>query len=274
MANAHVLRILFVFMYIAASTFILETAIAQEEPTHEELEALKLQKEIELLDQQIISNNDYPAEIFRQGLALIGIAGGAAATAFFAWRRERKIPPTADQERILNEIATEWYSRSHLDAYNEAWRNIMKAEDQEKEVDIWWHHFCVKEFPTEFPESRKPLGSKKLFDSERVEKEMREYLNKRFHLKNDKQLERRIKIVKDASSVQYYHRVREILPSVAQMAVSAAMAEGNTKKEDYEKLVEESLRKLKRLMIFYRLREDREVIETLVRSIVASKFHH
>jgi hypothetical protein len=116
MTSVLVFRILFVFMYVAAGTFVLETAIAQEVPTQEELETLKLQKEIEHLDQQINSSRDYFGEIFRQGFALIGIAGGAAATAFFAWRRERKIPPTADQEKLLNDIATEWYSRSHLDA--------------------------------------------------------------------------------------------------------------------------------------------------------------
>jgi hypothetical protein len=37
---------------------------------------------------------------------------------------------------------------------------------------------------------------------------------------------------------------------------------------DYNKVFDESLKKLKRLMIFYRLREDKEVAKILLRSAV------
>jgi hypothetical protein len=55
-------------------------------------------------------------------------------------------PPTADQEKILNDLLTEWYSRSHLGAYNKVWNYIMNARNVEAEVDKWWKHLCVKEF--------------------------------------------------------------------------------------------------------------------------------
>jgi hypothetical protein len=50
---------------------------------------------------------NYGEEVSKQGIALIEIAGAAGFTGFFAWRQERMIPPTVDQEKILNDITTE-----------------------------------------------------------------------------------------------------------------------------------------------------------------------
>ena len=72
----------------------------------------------------------------------------------------------------------------------------------------------------------------------------------------------------NASSVSYYDTVRDILPKVAQIAVQATLGEKKYNPEDYEKVFEESLKKLKRLMIFYRLREDKEVAKIVLHSAV------
>jgi hypothetical protein len=51
-------------------------------------------------------------------------------------RRERKIPPTAEQGRVINDIASQWYSRSHLKSYNELWKEIENAKPEEQESKV------------------------------------------------------------------------------------------------------------------------------------------
>jgi isopentenyl diphosphate isomerase/L-lactate dehydrogenase-like FMN-dependent dehydrogenase len=121
-------------------------------------------------------------------------------------------------------------------------------------------------------EKKKDL--EKLFDSEEIEKQIRDYLAHRFNLKDDIQVRNRIEVIKNASSVNYYHRVREVLPEVVEMAVLAAIGADVLKREDYEKIVEESLEIVKRMMIFYRLREDQEVVKTIVQAKVAARYPH
>jgi hypothetical protein len=79
-------------------------AYGQDNNERLQLEVAKLKAEIRLLEQQNKRNEDLISRLLDQGLALIGIAGGAGAVAFFAWQRERRIPPTGEQEKVLENL--------------------------------------------------------------------------------------------------------------------------------------------------------------------------
>jgi hypothetical protein len=228
-----------------------------------QLEVTELKQKISQLELKPEANGitNFGYELLKQGLALIGIAGGAGLTAFLAWRHERMIPPTVEQERILNEIVTKWYSRSHLGSYDKEWEKIekLKPEDQQRQVEEVWDKLCVKKFPQD------------LFDSDKVEQDITDYLKNRLHIKETSDLKNRIDVISDASSVEYYGIVQEHLPGIAEIAVLATIGEKDVTEQGYEKVVEESLRKLKRLMVFYCLREDKKVVETIVRSAVSKR---
>ena len=104
---------------------------------------------------------------------------------------------------------------------------------------------------------RKEVRKDKKEDSQEVRKD-----------KKEDNLKDRIDVIVDASSVTYYDNVRETLPGVAQQAVLATLGEKNYAKEEHEKVFKESLKKLKRMMVFYRLREDKKVAETILYSAV------
>jgi len=77
--------------------------------------------------------------------------------------------------------------------------------------------------------------------------------------------------------VEYYAKVRLILPSVVDIAVTAAIdhkdkpTERDYTDKDYESLVKSSLKKLKRLMIFYRIRENKVVCKILIQAKLNEK---
>lgn len=121
--------------------------------------SLVLAKQIELCNKaQQINNAGFPYGLLQQGLALIGAAGVAGATAFFAWQRERRIPPTAEQERILDDLVKDWYSRSHQLIFHKIWDEIQVSENDDGLVDHYWQISCHKKFPVEkFPELKDEL---------------------------------------------------------------------------------------------------------------------
>jgi len=236
-----------------------EPSINRSQQIQSEINELK-QKMMQL-ENKIESNNNANQgdELLQQVIPIITIVGTAAGT-FLAWRRERKIPPTAEQDRIINDIATQWYSRRHLEAYNKIWKEIenTKAEDQEKVVEWAWNKLCVKEFP------------KDIFPEREVINDIADYLKDRLHIKKDALIKRMQPII-DASSVEYYHVVSKNLPVIADIAVLATVGDRNVLEQGYEKVVEESLRKVKRLMVFYRLREDKKVVDIVLGSAVSKK---
>jgi hypothetical protein len=272
----------------------------QTSPTKEELEIIKAQTEIKLLESQIEKETSISPIFFTHVLPIVGAAGIAFIPAFFAWRHERNKIPTVEQEKIINEIATKWYYHRHLYVYNAIWKKIELSEDQESEINKAWEYLCVKEFPTSNYDGMEGFNAKQvkadianylaqrlhLSKKELLRKKHRKdknedianYLAERLHLSNTELLrkkdrkdkneedgiEHRLDIITDASSVSYYDMVRKVLPEVAQKAVSATLGEEKYTKEDHEKVFEESLKKLKRMMIFYRLREDKKVAEAIL----------
>ena len=261
--------------------------------TEQELQELEsIKKEIELMDKQI---NLFDAQIVKESvridnieevlyIVLTNIIPVVATvfvvflTAFFAWRAERKRIPTAEEEKIINEIATNWYYHSHLKVFNNIWNKIQQSNNN-KIVDKVWDYLCVKEFPSEDLDDIKIKG----FKSDSVKKEIQEYLAKRLNIKKNhrvlkilkknqskryNEILEKIHIITDASSASYYDYVRDKLPKVAEIAVLATLGEKVYNHKDYNKVFEESLKKLKRLMIIYRLREDKEVAKILLRSAV------
>jgi hypothetical protein len=91
-------------------------------------------------------------------------------------------------------------------------------------------------------------------------------LKKKLHLKID-EINHRVEAIKNNADVEYYDKVRQVLPSVIDIAVTYAIGNpANLKQIGYEELVVKSLKMTKRLMIFYRLREDKKVVEMIVRA--------
>jgi hypothetical protein len=239
----------------------------QLESTKLEKEITKLEKEIESLEQQIAVNEDFARKILEQGvgqgITLIGIAGGAAAAAFFAWQRERRIPPPAEQEEIIENIVKQWYSRSHLLVYDKIWNEIQQQPFSEQLVDYYYERLSRKRFDwSEFPKIKKE-----------VENPPKQYLIKKLHLKEGTdEIDNRIESIKNIADFEYYEQVRVILPSVIDNAVASALGNStNLEQIDYEELVKKSLKTVKRLMIFYTLREDETIVEILIRAKVHEK---
>ena len=96
-------------------------------------------------------------------------------------------------------------------------------------------------------------------------------MKKRLHL-SDKEIDKRIKAIQNNADVEYYREVETILPSVIDNAVTSAIGNStNLDKMGYEALVENALKATKRLMIFYRLAEDKKVVEIIIRAKVCEK---
>ena len=79
-------------------------------------------------------------------------------------------------------------------------------------------------------------------------------------------------ILQNSADVEYYAGVRQVLPTLVDTAVKATMdskkkSAGNDL-ENYKKMVESSLKNLKKLMIFYRVRENKQVCEILIRATI------
>ena len=138
-----------------------------------EKEITKLEKEIETLQQQIAVNKDFGRKILEQGvgqgIAIIGIAGGAGSAAFFAWQRERKILPPAEQEEIIENIVKQWYSRGYLLVYDKIWKDIQQPFCEHL-VDYYYEVLSRKRFDwSKFPKIK-----------EEVENPPKQYLKKNF----------------------------------------------------------------------------------------------
>ena len=114
----------FFHLFLGIILIIFSSSIVFSQETREELEKIKLQREIELLDNEIL-NSDKEYNIYNilliHVLPIVGALGAAFLLAYFAWWREYKKIPTAEQEKIMNEIAKTWYSRSYLKVYNKLW---------------------------------------------------------------------------------------------------------------------------------------------------------
>jgi hypothetical protein len=242
---------------------ILFPNIVSGQLTGQQLEVVKLEREIELLNQQIKSSDPLNILYYTQLIPIVGGILLAGAGAFFAWQRERRIPPPAEQEKIFENIVKQWYSRSYLLIYSKIWSEIQELEnDSEYLVDHYYEILSRKPFDWhKFPEEIK----------KKVEDDPKEYLKKKLHL-NDKEIDIRIKAVINNADVEYYDDVQKILPSVIDNAVTSAIGNPTNLDEiDYEVLVENSLKATKRLMIFYTLAEDKKVVEILIRAKVCEK---
>lgn len=87
----------------------------------------------------------------------------------------------------------------------------------------------------------------------KIEDPLKQYLKKRLHLKDEKEMGERIKAIKNNSYVEYYNKVQRYLPTVIDNAVTSAIAgPTNLNEISYEVLFEDSLKATERLMLFYR----------------------
>jgi len=215
--------------------------------------------------QEQITQQGLQYGLLQQGLALIGIVGAAGAAAFFAWQRERRIPPAAEQEEIFENLVKDWYSRSYLLIFHDIWNEIQESkndDEAEQLVGYYWEILCHKKFSIDkFPKS-----------TNRLEDPLqKQYLKTRLHLRNE-EIDYRIEAIKNNADVEYYDEVRVILPSVIDSAVKSVIGNSTNFDESiYEVIVKDTLKATKRLMIFYRLREDMKVVEILIRAKVYEK---
>jgi hypothetical protein len=238
-----------------------------------QLETIKLSKEILLLDQQI--KNARSQDIysilytsFPQIITILGGIGIAAATAYFTYWRDKRIPPKTEQEKILIDRIKEWYSRNHLDAYYKIWEDVENIEESrnfEKIINNYWQNLSKKKFPPEYL----PLKDENLFN------EIKNLSNRlHFNYKRE-EIHSMVNSIKNSADVEFYSGVRIVLPTIIDMAIMATIYPdyklSEIDKENYETLVKSSLNKLKIMMIFYRIRENKQICEILIRAKLNEK---
>jgi len=253
-----------ILMFSITLGYVLFPNIVLGQETEQQLEVVKLKREIELLNQQI-KNSDPLNIIYTQLIPIVGGIIVAGGTTFFAWQHERRIPPTVEQERIIQDIIKEWYSRNYLNAYQKIWKKIEESNNDEDIIDEYWQKLSSKKFPVEY-----------LDESEEDLFNQIEYFRKKLHLnkRNNEEIKTRIEAIRNSADVEYYARVRLILPTIVDIAVMSTInskdksTASNFADKDYESLVESSLKKL---MIFYRIRENKEVCEILIRAKLNEK---
>jgi hypothetical protein len=252
--------------------FVKFDLFAQEANSNEQQQIDELKNEVEELKNKVNNNGtDFLGGLFGQVLTIIGSVGAIAIGAVLTWQIQRRIPPTVEQEKIIHGIIKEWYSRNYLNAYHKIWRYIEATNENEKEkqIDEIWEKLSAKKFPEVYlPQKSESdlLG--------RIE-----YFRKELHLgkREEAEIRNRIEAIQNSADVEYYRRVGQILPSVVDIAVKAAMdykdklTERHLTEKEYEALVASSLKKLKRLMIFYRIRENKEVCEILIQAKLNEK---
>jgi len=197
-----------------------------------------------------------------QTITILGGIAVAAVTTFIAWQKERRIPPTAEQERIIQEMIKEWYSNNYLNAYHEIWKQIEESNNDETIIDKYWEKLSLKKFPLEY------LPKK----SEKELNDQIDYYCKRLHVsKRDSEvIKNKIESIRNMADVEYFSSVRVLLPTIVHIAVMATINSKNKsgrmdpgiKNQDLS--FESSFKNLKKLMIFYRIRENKEVCKVLI----------
>jgi hypothetical protein len=241
--------------------------------TEQQLQVDRLEAEIESLKQQIKSSSFDPLGIlYTQTFIILGGIAGAGATAFFAWQRERRTPLPAEQEKIFNEQVKEWYYHSFLAAYKRIWKELQGASKDKTKIhdncEILYRKVLYrKEFPKE-----------EFYDIFIEDKECQiKYLIKSLKLKSKdkdkKEIHRRMQTIENTAEADYHKTVREILPSIVEIAVDSALGSRiyDQTDEDHHALALESKKRLERLMIFGLISEDEEVVKILIEAIVRRK---
>jgi hypothetical protein len=213
-------------------------------------------------EQEQVSKTDFSSMFYTLVFTILGGIGIAAGSTYFAWQRERRIPPTAEQERIIQEIIKEWYSNNFLEAYHDIWKKIENSDNQEKAIDEYWEILSVKRFPEQILPNKGDLTAQINYYRERL------HISKKHY----EAIESRIRTIRNIADVEYFASVRLVLPSLVDSAVMATINSKNKADaldwahNNYDMLVESSIKNLKKLMIFYRVRENKEVCKSLVRA--------
>jgi hypothetical protein len=249
---------LFTLLFVASVSHIY--AFAQDANLTEQQQISELKSEVEELKTRVNnSGTDFLGGLFGQILTLIGASGAAAIGAVLTWQFQRRIPPTAEQEDVFNKLAKEWYDTSHLVAFHKIWNNIQKSPDQDRKIDYYWNRLMHKEFDREL------LGEE--YDMSRTRQ--MEYLRKRLYL-DVKFVNARFQTIENSADVEYYDLVRQELPKLVEIALHSVLGKlkGELNHDNYQTVVYETIHELKRLMVFARIREDKGVIESVVRAKV------
>lgn len=92
------------------------------------------------LQKQIETTGNYWNLVYTHTMPIIRWIFIGAAGAYFAWQRERRIPPTAEQEKIFESLVKEKYLHNYLVIFYSIWNKIQQSEspEDEKLVDKYW----------------------------------------------------------------------------------------------------------------------------------------
>ena len=163
---------------------------------------------------------------------------------------------------MFNELAKEWYDTSHLPAYYQIWDTIQKSSDQDKLIEYYYNLLASRKF------DKQVLGEE--YTKSRAKQI--EYLRKRLYI-DAEFIDSRFQTVENSADVRYYEQVREELPKLVQVALNSVLGrmKGHLNWDNYEDIVLETTQKLKRLMVFAWIREDRGIVETVVHATVYEK---
>ena len=82
--------------------------------------------------------------------------------------------------------------------------------------------------------------------------------------KDKKEIHRRMQTIENTAEAEYHKMVREILPSIVEIAVDSALGSHiyDQTDEDHRALELDSKKRLERLMIFGLISEDEEVVRS------------
>ena len=125
-----------IFLVAISLSFLTPQAFS-EEMSLEEMQIIKTEKEIKLLEKEfsLLENQEgedmFDITFFTESLALIGIVAGGLITGFFAWRREKNIATPIEQVRAFNEIIIETNFELYLDLWRKYWQPILRAQNAE-----------------------------------------------------------------------------------------------------------------------------------------------
>jgi hypothetical protein len=72
------------------------------------------------------------------------------------------------------------------------------------------------------------------------------YIRKRFNIKDEKEIRKRVELIANIAKVEYYEKVRKTLPEIIDVAVNSALGARETIVEkDYDILVAKSFKEIR-----------------------------
>ena len=210
-------------------------------------------------------NNPIQEGITDQLIAVIGVILAAGVGAAFTWLRERQAPPSAEQDKLFNEIVEQAYYQSYLAEWRKLWHRITEAKTTKEAEDLiereWNDYLGKKLFPATQDERDQIKNNIRVYAWNKAK-----HSHLRTITKNKTLFDAKMTNIFNNADVEYYKYVTNLLPDFVTRAVSASdnQKRNITDHNQIEEWKNEALKKLMRLLIFAFGREDTEVLKIMI----------